>query len=199
MKLFRFSPAWPSLDCFYILPQVKLHYYKRLIMPVVTQDWTHELSMMQQTVLLTAIRGPDGLPKYGSIKMLLRWFRRCVVLSAMEGVVLSDPCSLNGGSFTGPSLDTAVDEWESPMMEVVSSYLQSVDAIPHHFYLHFMHAVEILGFKHPTPRIRVFWNRVYLRLVRDMHLNPETESQLDERLGDSREGWLKHADAATIT
>ena len=29
----------------------------------VTQFWVHELTFMQQSVLLTAIRGPDGLPK----------------------------------------------------------------------------------------------------------------------------------------
>lgn len=32
----------------------------------------------------------------------------------------------------------------------------------------------------------------------DMHLWPETEAQLDERLGDSRSGWLKRADPATV-
>ena len=30
----------------------------------VLQDWVSDLPMMQQTVLLTAVRGPDGLPKY---------------------------------------------------------------------------------------------------------------------------------------
>lgn len=171
-------------------------------MPSVMQVWTQDLSMMQQTVLLTAIRGPDGLPKYGSVKMLLRWYRRCVLLSAMDGRALLDPIETNGGSFTGPSLIapyTNYGEWESPMMELVSEYLRTLDAIPHHFQLHLMHAIEILGYKHPTDRIREFWNAVYFRLVRDMHLNPESESQLDERLGDSREKWLRYADVATIS
>jgi len=43
---------------------------------------------MQQSVLLTAVRGPDGLPKYHSSKYLLRWYRRCILLSAMDGRVL---------------------------------------------------------------------------------------------------------------
>lgn len=171
-------------------------------MPSVTQEWTHSLSMMQQTVLLTAIRGPDGLPKYGSVKMLLRWLRRCVLLSALDGKVLSDPVSDNGGSFTGPSVRTQNvigGIWEGPMGDHVDEYLCCLDAIPHHFQLHFLHAVEILGYKHPDNRIRSFWNHLYLRLVRDMHLNPETEECLDERLGDSRDGWLKHADQATVS
>lgn len=166
-------------------------------MLVVIQQWVHKLPMMQQTVLLTAIRGPDGLPKYGCIKMLLRWYRRCVLLSALDGKVLGDPCSDNGGSFTGPSVSEC-EIWEEPLCGLLDEYLRSLDAVPHHFQLHFMHAVEILGYKHPDERIRTFWNFVYQRLVKDMHLNPESEKQLDERLGDSREGWLKHADAATV-
>lgn len=163
----------------------------------VMQEWTQQLSMMQQTVLLTAIRGPDGLPKYGCVKMLLRWYRRCVVLSAMDGKVLGDPCDSNGGSFTGPSLPEVTEDWESPMSEILSEYLRTLDAVPHHFQLHLMHAIEILGYKHPCERIRNWWHDAYRRLVRDMHLHPESEAQLDERLGDDRSGWLKHADAAT--
>lgn len=153
--------------------------------------------MMQQTVLLTAIRGPDGLPKYGCVKMLLRWFRRCTLLSAMDGKVLDNPYDGHGGSFTGPSLPTWSKYWESEMDAIVSEYLQSLDAIPHHFHLHFMHAAEIVGYKHPDGRIRQWWHGTYLRLVHDMHLQPEPESNMDERLGDDREQWLKHADPAT--
>ena len=47
-------------------------------MSTVLQPWVSGLTFMQQTVLLTAIRGPDGVPKYGPTKMLLRWFRRCI-------------------------------------------------------------------------------------------------------------------------
>lgn len=64
----------------------------------VTQPWTHGLTFMQQTVLLTAVRGPDGSPKYGPTKMLLRWYRRCTLLSSLDGGrVLEDPFDRNGG------------------------------------------------------------------------------------------------------
>lgn len=167
-------------------------------MPV-TQEWTWELPMMQQTVLLTAVRGPDGLPKYGCVKMLLRWFRRCTLLSAMDGRVLDNPYDNNGGSFTGPSLPGKVESWEPALNEIVDEYLRTLDAIPHHFQLHFMHAAEIVGYKHPDERIRRWWCGLYARLVNDMHVHPETESELDERLGDNRAGWLKRADAATVS
>lgn len=171
----------------------------------VSQHWTHALSLMQQTVLLTAVRGPDGLPKYGGVKMVLRWYRRCVLLSALDRKVLDNPHENNGGSFTGPSYhDTDLFEgfpkehWEIHMNEVVGDYIRELDAIPHHFQLHFLHAAEIVGYKHPDPRIQAWWQAVYFRLVDDMHLSPESEAALDRRLGDSREGWLERADPATI-
>jgi len=166
----------------------------------VVQEWTHALLMMQQTVLLTSIRGPDGIAKYSSVKMLLRWYRRCVLFSAMDGKVLPNPYDNNGGSFTGPSFPSGElhnTGWESNMDEHVDDYLRSQDALPHHFQIHFMHAAEILGYKHPDERVRQWWNGVYLRLVHSLHLHPETESELDDRLGDSRSGWLRRADRAT--
>lgn len=164
----------------------------------VTQPWVHNLPFMQQTVLLTAIRGPDGIAKYHPSKFLLRWFRRCILLSAMDGKALTNPYDSNGGSFTGPSIDRpAVPGWEAAMDEVVSQYLRSLDELPHHFQLHFIHAVEIVGYKHPDRIIRGWWIKTYQRLVHDMHLWPEEADQMDARLGDNRAGWLARNDAAT--
>jgi hypothetical protein len=169
-------------------------------MPAVTQTWTHDLPMMQQTVLLTAVRGPDGVAKYDPVKMLVRWYRRCVLLSAMDGRVLADPIEANGGSFTGPSLDgeDENDPWEERMQPHVATHIQAADYLPHHYQMHFTHAVEILGYKHPDTRVRFFWRQVYVRLVHSLHLHPESEDELDSRLGDSRSGWLKRADPATV-
>lgn len=179
--------------------------YSGQLRPVL-QDWVMRIPMMQQTVLLTAIRGPDGLPKYGSVKMLMRWYRRCVLLSAMDGRILATPYLESGGSFTGPSverLSVSADpsmDWRPLMNKHVDEYLRTVDAIPHHFHLHLMHAIEILGYKHYDAEVtRDWWHQVYLRFVNDMHLHPETEEELDKRLGDTREGWLERADPATIT
>ena len=165
----------------------------------VTQEWTHSLSLMQQSVLLTAVRGPDGLPKYGGCKMLLRWYRRCILISSFFRRVLCDPIEDDGGSFLGVSLndDDSIDHWTDRMQVHVNQYLRELDAIPHHFQMHLLHAVEILGYKHPDQEIRDFWFQVYMRLVNDMHLGPESEKAMDERLGDSREGWLARADVAT--
>ena len=174
----------------------------------VLQGWVLGLPMMQQTVLLTAVRGPDGHPKYSDVKLLLRWYRRCLLLSALDGAVLDTPYQDGGGSFTGPSCKLADcqgevkggGQWESwmPAMHLlVDAYLRSVDSLPHHFQMHFMHAVEIMGYKHPAADIASFWASTYIRLVNDMHLHPESEAELDARLGDDRDGWLARADPAT--
>lgn len=168
----------------------------------VLQDWVCELPMMQQSVLMAAIRGPDGLPKYGSVKMLLRWYRRCILLSAIDGRVLTNPYDENGGSFTGPSLKremSTVGDWTTGMDRLMREYIRELDAIPHHFQLHFLHAAEIVGYKHPDSKIAAWWRvGVYGRLVNDMHLCVESEFDLDRRLGDTRSGWLERADEATI-
>lgn len=214
------------------------------------QEWVSTIPLMQQSVLLSAIRGPDGSPKYGTTKMLVRWLRRCVLLGSFERAAFRTPHELGGGSFTGPSisrdtlqsrlLETAnaalaatlaggsVDQegawdrdayarllaandaaiiaefdlvdgdWTPFMDQLVSGYLRGLDALPHHFQLHFMHAAEILGYKHPDEVVRGWWRKTYDRLAHDMHLWPETEEQLDARLGDNREGWLARNDAATV-
>jgi hypothetical protein len=164
-----------------------------------TQDWVHELPIMQQSVLLACVRGPDGIGKYHPAKYLLRWFRRCLLLSALDGCVLATPYAYGGGSFTGPSYEPTVldHDWTVPMHKVVDDYLRSLDELPHHFQMHFLHAAEILGYKHPDNAIRGWWRSLYLRLVHDLHLAPESEAQLDYRLGDCREQWIATADAAT--
>ena len=173
-------------------------------MTSVLQPWVENLSMMQQTVLIEMARGPDGLTKYHRSKFLLRWFRRCILFSAFDKRVLTTPCEAGGGSFTGPSFELAEGTdsnkftWELGMTNILNEYIRQADEVPHHAYRHMMHAFEIVGYKHPDERIRAWWNMAYNRLAKDMHLSPETEEQLDKRLGDTREGWLASADEATL-
>ncbi len=163
------------------------------------QDWLQTIPVMQQTVLLTAIRGPDGIAKYGDVKLLLRWYRRCVLISAMDGEVLPNPFDPRGGSFTGPSCQpNSQFTWQMLMDEIVGGYIKAQDALPHHFQMHFMHAAEILGYHHPVDEMRSWWQAVYFRLVHTMHCYPEPKEDMDCRLGDNRDNWLKRSDPATI-
>ena len=166
----------------------------------VLQDWVSGLTFMQQSVLLTAVRGPDGTPKYHPSKFIIRWFRRSVLMSSFAGRAILNPHEPDGGSFYGPACDAPVDgaPWEPLLNRRASEYLRALDELPHHFQMHLMHAAEIVGYKHPDLRVRAWWCKFYERLVHDMHLWPETEEQLDRRLGDSRAQWLERADMATV-
>ena len=183
----------------------------------VVQPWVAGLTRMQQAVLFTAIRGPDGISKNHISKKLIRWLRRCILLAAFDNKVYEvpyDPIGANwqSGSFTGPScyhyfgrqdctfggvahfradIHSKIHHltWRDAMYENVSYYLETVDELPHHFQLHFMHAAEILGYKHPKLEIRHWWNGTYHRLVNDMHLQAETEETMDRRLADNEKQW----------
>lgn len=175
-----------------------------------TQDWVHTLSIMQQSVLLSAIRGCDGIAKRHKHKPLVKWYRRCVLLSAFDGRALINPFEPGGGSFTGP----IVENLSGPLFEAMphdvqhnmrcdalqkacDDFIDSRDELPAHYTTHIMHAAEIIGYKHPDAKMREFWCEFYKRLVHALHLWPETETQLDERLGDSFEGWQARNDIST--
>lgn len=175
----------------------------------VLQPWVEGLTMMQQSVLLSAIRGPDGVRKRHPCKDLARWFRRCVLLSAFDGKVLGNPHAPGGGSFTGPCRidghivgDLAEDwgdlDWCGPMVETVDAFMDSRDELPFHYYVHMMHAFEVLGHKHPDEKIRSFWLKTYERAVHALHVWPETEQQMDRRLGDDVAGWSERSDESAV-
>ncbi len=181
---------------------------------IATQDWTHNLTVMQQSVLISAIRGCDGMAKLHKAKPLVRWYRRCILISAFDGKALDDPFAPGGGSFTGPLTWANGDLLHGPLFDalpartrhqgrcdilqkVSDDFVDSRDEIPAHYLWHFIHAIEIVGYKHPDLQIREFWGDLYVRLVRAFHVYPETEAQLDERLGDNEAGWLRHADEST--
>lgn len=178
-------------------------------MPSVVQTWVSNLTLMQQSVLFTALRGPDGIHKNHVSKQLARWLRRCVLMSAFDKRVLLYPYDTGkceGGSFTGASIAHFEDAdegnevwqalghdyrftWQDAMFDVLEDYLKTTDETPHHFQLHFLHAAEIIGYKHPELAIRHWWSRCYERLVNDMHLVAESERMMDRRLGDNEQDW----------
>lgn len=169
----------------------------------VVQPWVSLLPMMQQSVLLELTRGPDGITKYHPSKFLIRWVRRCILFGALDHNLFDNPYDPKGGSFTGPSFilerefQTEFYRWETNMDAIVSEYLKEVDMMPHHYHLHLMHGLEILGYKHPDVRKKLWFNGTYMRFCRDMHLTAESQRDMDYRLGDSEHQWRSTADPAT--
>lgn len=172
----------------------------------VQHPWVLEIPMMQQSVLFAAVRAPDGLRKDHPVKVLLRWYRRCVLLSAFDKRVLADPFEQGGGSFTGPfeyhhaleflgHVSWPSGEWSNREIgwwaigEMRKVYLRHVDEMPHHFQLHFMHAAQIVGVHHPDEMTRAWWWGFYLMIVNDAHLHPESPAEMNLRLSDNDAEW----------
>lgn len=157
-------------------------------MPSVMQPWTQELPLMQQSVLMSAMRNADMVEKGHPSKEIIRWYRRCVVLSAFDQKILTDPFSPGGGSYTGPISGT--------LEEAHDAFIKARDGMSLHYYAHSMHAFEILGYHHPNAFHRKGWNSLYVRMAHALHLWPESKKDMDSRLGDTPEGWKEREDPA---
>lgn len=161
----------------------------------VLQPWVETTTFMMQCVLIASVRAPDGLRKDHPVKILLRWFRRCTLLSAfLHEDISADPYSSDGGSFMGPCRSEEVKD----INHALELYLRHVDEIPHHFQLHLMHAAEILAYRHPDEWISDWWRKFYSAVVNDAHLLPESQSAMEERLGDNRIAWLAREETPAL-
>jgi hypothetical protein len=154
-------------------------------MPSVLQKWVHDIPYMQQSVLMSAMRNADGVEKGHPSKELIRWYRRCVVVSAFDGRALTHPAEPGGGSYTGPVEN---------VNEAADAFIRARDGMALHYYSHAMHAFQILGAHHPDDQTRIFWQQIYERMCHALHVWPETPAQLNERLGDSEGGWRARED-----
>lgn len=150
----------------------------------VQQEWCTRLPLQQQSVLLLAARGPDGIAKTHPCKRVHVAYRATVLVAAKYGRELE--WGEKAGTFM--SLDEFADDalWRSAVWDFVGA----VDSLPAHYVKHLMHGAEIAGYKHPDDRFRERWLNFYGLLVTDMHLETETEEEMDKRLGDwGRKFW----------
>jgi len=156
----------------------------------VQPSWCADLPLQQQSVLFLATRGPDGVARDHPCKDVQRAYRACVLLAGRYGRELR-PVE-GGDSFMSLTLFVDNCTWR----EVVLRFLYKIDELPHHYLSHLMHGAEILGYKHPDAVVRSRWHHLYLRMVYDLHLAPETEAEMDRRLGDwGRVDWDENQEA----
>lgn len=131
----------------------------------VVRDWVTELPWKQQTVLLSAIRGCDGVSKHDPSKEFVRPLRGLILKNA-------EPDAEDDTFMHHPSDDNKVE-----------NFAHDLDNYPMHWVIHFLHAVEIIGYKHPDELVRQRWNKLYVEMVREgFHLRMESPEQLDKRL-----------------
>ena len=84
--------------------------------------------------------------------------------------------------FLHPVMGGDGNNWREPMMKYVDDYCGDMDDVPMHFHLHFLHASEILGCRHPDPIVRSWRGKCYASIVDAMHLCPESLKALNDRL-----------------
>lgn len=138
----------------------------------IVQDWVQNLGLRYQGVLMTAVRGGDGIPKEHVTKTLQRAIRRYVL-------VPYDPREL---AIKGGFMSCDPEE----IYPAAKALKKELDQLNVHYVFHLLHALEVLGYKHPDPVVRNEFLQAYFVLVRKFHLNPETEQQLHARMEEDR-------------
>lgn len=136
----------------------------------VLQDWVMELPLREQGTLLTAVRGCDDQPKQpldSAARRLTAWIRWCFMNPA-------DPREVDiPGAFL---LSRCPDDIKG----------SDLGHLPQHWYSHVMHALEVIGYRHPRMDVSFDAQAMYERLVLNLHLRIETRQQMIERLGEDR-------------
>lgn len=151
-------------------------------MKSVLQNWVMELPLMQQAVLISAVRGPDGFNKNDAVKYIVRYFRGIVLNPAREDLVAQgrDDVFMNNllGNYHSTEPDTPY------FMIMCQAFLTNIDPYPLRFVLHLAHAAEIIGYKYPVrpSGIAMCWFWLYEEICKSFHMKPEDENQLDTRL-----------------
>lgn len=150
-------------------------------MTSVLQDWVIELPLRAQGTLLTGIRGCDLAPK------------NPVSIDEAHGCSTGE-CSPERGlsAYLRFCVIRCADPRET---DIPGAWFQSnppefkpsqLGHYPLHWYSHIMHCFEVVGYCHPDPGIQSRARFVYLRMVRNLHLNAETRDEMMNRLNEDR-------------
>jgi hypothetical protein len=138
----------------------------------VVHDWVSSLPFTQQAVLLLSLRGADGVSKNDRSKFITQFIRGVVLKPAYPGFSSEDDYEPDG--FMRCDFQNFVRD---------ANYFHSdVDMLPHHFYLHLIHAAEIIGYSHPDELVQANFLAFYNHCCKSFHMIPETREQLFKRL-----------------
>lgn len=142
-------------------------------------DWMDNIPLQQQAVLVMACRGFDGTTKHSPHKPLVRTIRAHCLVAARYG----RPWTEGDGYSDFMTLDyiTDQDKWNHTCEQFITDW----DSYNVHAALHLIHAVEVLGYKHPNVNYRERWCKLYFYVCDEcLHMEPETPENMDARLND---------------
>ena len=131
----------------------------------VLQDWVTKLPLRYQGILISYTRGCDNVNKEDFNKHFIRVYR---------GLVLNAP-SEKPSSF----IEYASDEEKRIRFDLM---IKDSDHLPHHYIVHLIHAIEIIGYEYPGELTRELFKSFYLKACSRLHMNPETAGELEARL-----------------
>lgn len=123
----------------------------------VLQEWVEQLSLKNQTLLLSAIRGPDGVGKSNKVKEVLKYYRAWV---------LKEADSLSGFMSS-----------EQPSEDVVDKFVKDIEEYPLHWVMHFYRATAIISCYENIDHFG-FWMNLYERIAKRLHLLRQTPEQV---------------------
>lgn len=134
-------------------------------MPSVTQSWMEDVPLRMQSVLLLGLRGPDthGAP---NIKQIVRWLR---------GLAFRPGNPENVVEFTRAEPPTRILE--------KTEIAKELEFCSQHYYSHLMHALEVIGYCHPTRDTRAIGFTLYHDMCFIQHLPVEGKEDFVKRLG----------------
>ncbi len=140
-------------------------------MSSVVRPWLADCcSFKMQAVLLSALRGCDGLPKEDISKQITRKYRSVLFFPAEKEIAKRTFMNTDGAT-----------------PEIIQQFCSHLDHYPMHWLMHFTHAIEIVGYKHPDIDIRNWWGRLYSNICCGLHVRPETVEECNYRLRDNLE------------
>lgn len=149
-------------------------------MSSILRPWLNDLSIREQGSLLIALRGCDTAPKLPydqPQRIVTSALRNLVLVPADEREVDSQP-----GCFA-ISHEMLVAHFGKRAERLKAS---AFDHLPLHYVTHLFQAVEIVGYRYPEKEIRWYYYEMYRNFAHGLHLMPEIEAAMIERLTEDR-------------
>jgi hypothetical protein len=137
----------------------------------ILQDWVMELPLREQGTLIVATRGCDTAPKFpldSPERKLVAYIRGTVLVPFDEREV-----DRESGSFMS----------RIPPTDFKPS---CVGHYPLHWVTHIMHALEVIGYRHPSLEIGGRCHLLYRDFCYSLHLRAESKQEMIVRLSEDR-------------
>lgn len=125
----------------------------------VLQSWMGELPWKQQSVIISSMRGPD-LSRPVAVKKLNRWLR----------------------NVTQNNADPSTEYMKEIILPDIEDLKEELGYCTMHYFTHLLHALEIIGYKHPDRLIGDTAKNYYLGLVDFCSSQPRDKRAIRQKI-----------------